>query len=155
MRRNSDRRTRGATIVDLLVGIGLTAIVLGTAIPNLHALSQPYTLDSVTRVVAADFSTARMKAIAQNRRYRIVFNGDGRWWEVQAETAANVFTTVGARRTLPTGASFGTIASTPVFNTRGMLANPYSIAVVAGNRKRTISVNVLGDTTFTHAQVAG
>lgn len=151
MRRNPHRRTRGATIIDLLVGIGITAIVLGTAIPNLRALGQPYTLDAVSRVVSADLAGARMRAIAQNRRQRVVFNADARWWEMRAETAPNVFTVVGARRTLPTGASFGNVNTNPTFDTRGMLTAPFSLVVSTGERKRTISVNVLGDTTLSAA----
>jgi Tfp pilus assembly protein FimT len=152
MRRFPDRRTRGATIVDLLVGVGLTAVVLGTAIPNLRALTEPYTLDTASRVVAADFAVARMRAIAQNRRHRIVFNDDGRWWEVQAETAPNSFTVVGARRTLPAGADFGNVAANPTFDTRGMLAAAFSVDVAGGGRQRTVSVNVLGDTIVSHAE---
>jgi len=151
MRRTPDRRTRGATIIDLLVGIGITAVVLGTAIPNLRTLSQPYTLDSVARVVSADLAGARMRAIAQNRRHRVVFNADARWWEVRAETSPNVFTVVGARRTLPTGARFGSVNASPTFDTRGMLTAPFSLVVSTGARQRTISVNVLGDTTFSTA----
>jgi Tfp pilus assembly protein FimT len=152
MRRIPDRRTRGATIIDLLVGVGLTAVVLGTAIPNLRALTEPYTLDTASRVVAADFTVARMRAIAQNRRHRIVFDDDARWWEVQAETAPNSFTVVGARRTLPVGADFGSINSNPTFDTRGMLAAAFSLDVRGDGRKRTVSVNVLGDTTVSHAE---
>jgi hypothetical protein len=152
MRRNPDRRTRGATILDLLVGIGLTAIVLGAAIPNFRALTEPYVLDTASRVVATDMKTARMRAIAQNRRHRVFFNDDAGWWEVQAETAPGTFTTVGARRTLPTGAAFGTIATNPIFDTRGMMAANFSLDVQNPHGKRTVAVNVLGDTTVGHTE---
>lgn len=143
-------------MIDMLVGIGITAIVLGTAIPNLRTLTEPYKVDTASRVVASDFAVARMRAIAQNRRYRIVLNGDGGWWEMQAETAPNVFTTVNGRRTLPDGVHFGTIAGTPVFNTRGMLTSGFSVSVSSAGRQRTVSVSMLGDATVSHTQaVAG
>lgn len=139
-------------MIDVLTGMAITAVVLGTAIPNLRAFTRPYALDSATRSIAADMSVARMRAIAQNRRHRVQVNTDGRWWEVQRETAPGTFTVVGGRRMLPQGVSFDDVSGTPTFDTRGMLAANFSLEVTNGERKRAMSVSVLGDTTVGYAQ---
>ena len=141
-------------MIDVLTGMAITAVVLGTAIPNLRGFTRPYALDSAARSIAADMSVARMRAIAQNRRHRVQVNADGGWWEVQRETAPGTFTVVGGRRTLPGGTSFGNVSGTPTFDTRGMLAATFSLDVSNGERKRTMSVNVLGDTSVGYAVAA-
>jgi Tfp pilus assembly protein FimT len=127
--------------------------VMGTAIPNLRAMGDPYAVDSTSQAIASDFSAARMRAIARNQRHRIVVNADQGWWEVQAETAPNAFTVVGGRKTLPRQMRFQNVSATPpVFDTRGMLAGNFSLDVSGTGRKRVVSVNVLGDTAVSHPQ---
>ncbi len=101
MSRTPDPRTRGATIADIIVAIGISLVSLGMAVPNLRAFAAPYSLDTATRVVAAEFSVARMRAIAQNRRHRINFDDGADTFALQAETAPGVFTDVGATRPMP------------------------------------------------------
>lgn len=152
MRRTPESRTRGATLIDVLVGIALTAVVVGTALPNLRAFTEPYALDTASRLLAADVAAARMRAIAQNRRHRIVFSADGGWWELQAENAPGSFTPVGARHTLPDGCTFTGLDANPTFDTRGMLAADFEAEISAAGAKRTVDVNVLGDTTVSKAE---
>jgi Tfp pilus assembly protein FimT len=131
--------------MDVLVGIVISAVLIGIAVPTIPALMDPYRLSFAARVVASEFSTARMKAIAQNRRHRITFDVDAGRYQLQEETAANNWTAVGGVHELPTGCSFGEIATTPTFDTRGMLDQAYDIEVSSANQTKTVSVNILGN----------
>lgn len=136
----------------MTVGIGITVVILATTLPNLRLFTDPYIVDAASQMVAADFTVARMRAVGQNRRHRIVFDQAGGWWEIQGEAGPNVFTAVAGRRTLPAGMAFGTVSTTPIFDTRGMLTAAFRLAVKGEGRQRTVAVNVLGDATVSDAQ---
>ena len=57
MRRN--RQTRGTSLIDVLVGIVISAVLLGIAVPTIPALMDPYRLSFAARVVASQLSSAR------------------------------------------------------------------------------------------------
>jgi hypothetical protein len=145
MRIRRTRATRGTSLMDVLVGIVITGVILGIAIPTIPALMDPYRLSFATRVVASQLSAARMKAIAENRRHRVNFNVDAGTYQLQVESAANTWAAVGGVHELPTGCGFGTIASAPTFDTRGILAQGYDIQVHSTNQSKTVSVNLLGN----------
>ena len=138
------RRNRGTSLMDVLVGIVIAAVLMGIAVPTIPALMDPYRLSFAARVVGSELSAARMRAIAQNRRHRLNFNVAGGTYQMQVETAANTWSPVGGIHELPTGCSFGTIASPPTFDTRGMLNQNYDIAVSSATQTKTVAVNVLG-----------
>jgi hypothetical protein len=142
------RSERGTTITDLMVALGIGAVLLGIALPNFTAMRAPYALRSATTTIASDVAVARMRAIAQNRRQRLAFDENAGTWALQEESAPGTFDTVGATRTLPTGCTFGTSPSSPIFDTRGMLAAPAALEVSCEAGTRIISVNVLGQATI-------
>ena len=139
------RRTRGTSLVDIMVGIAISAVLIGIAVPTIPSLMDPYRLSFAARALGSEMSTARMRSIAQNRRHRVIFDVTGRTYQLQEETAANTWTAVGGSRELPTGCTFGEIPSNPTFDTRGMLAQSYDIAVHSAAQTRTVSVNILGN----------
>jgi len=132
-------------LIDVLVGIMISAVIMGIAVPTIPSLMDPYRLSFATRVVASQLSGARMRAIAQNRRHRLNFDVDAGTYQLQVESAANTWTAVGGMHELPSGCGFGTIASPPTFDTRGILAQGYDIQVYSVNQSKTVSVNILGN----------
>lgn len=138
---------RGTSFMDVLVGIAISGVTLGIAMSTMPSLMQPYRLSSATRILTAEFRVARMKAIAQNRRYRINFNDDGGTYRIEEEASANNWqvTTGSGVQTLPDGISFSEINTTPTFNAQGMLNQAFSVDVSSGDKTRTVSVNLLGN----------
>lgn len=130
--------------MDVLVGIVIAGVLMGIAVPTIPALMDPYRLSFAARLVATELTSARMQSIAENRRHRINFNTTARTYQMQVETATNTWAAVSGVQTLPTGCTFGTIASAPTFDTRGMLNQAYDITVSSASQTKTISANVLG-----------
>lgn len=155
MRSRRSRRTRGTSLMDVLVGIVIAGVLMGIAVPTIPALMDPYRLSFAARVVASELSAARMKAIAQNRRHRLNFNEDAGTYQMEVETATNTWSPVGGIHELPTGCAFGTIASDPTFDTRGMLAQNHDIPVHSNTQLKTVSVNILGNVQITQGAYGG
>jgi type II secretory pathway pseudopilin PulG len=145
MRSRRSRRTRGTSLMDVLVGIVIAGILMGIAVPTIPALMDPYRLSFAARVVASELSVARMKAIAQNRRHRITFDTTAGTYQLQVETAANTWTAVSGVRGLPSGCTFGAVATPPTFDTQGQLGQAYDIALHSASQTKTVSVNILGN----------
>ena len=73
-KRNS--KARGFTILELVVTVALLAIVLLIAIPNFHRITVNSNLKTAARDLVADFNALRERALAENREYRLSFNGN-------------------------------------------------------------------------------
>ena len=73
MRTRSDQ---GFTIMELVVVMTLALIIMGIALPNLLSWLPTYRLSAGARQVASDLQLARMKAISQNAKFRLIFNGN-------------------------------------------------------------------------------
>jgi len=144
------RRSRGYTLIESLITIGIMAIVLGIGVPRLSRLRSPYIMSGATRQIAAHLQAARQRAIARNVSYRLNFNPSAKTYTIERQVGAN-WVVDGATFNLPAGASLGTI--TPgnqiAFDTRGMLAANATIPVtVTGSGTKNVNVNVLGKTTI-------
>ena len=153
MRPARRRGTRGMTMVEIMVALGIGAVLLGIAVPSFTAMRAPYALRTATTTIASDVAVARMRAIAQNRRQRLAVSTDADTWVLQQETAPGTFESVGGTRALPTGCTFGAASDSPIFDTRGMLAVPASLEVSGEAGTKTISVNVLGQATITDGAI--
>jgi Tfp pilus assembly protein FimT len=138
------------TILEVLTATAITAILLAIGIPQMVRLRAPYALASASRQIAADFQAARMRAIARNTRYRIAFNATARTYSVERETTPNTFVAEGGVQTLPAGTTLTAAdPANPVFDTRGMLGANVSVTVsMPGSGTKTVTVNVLGQTTI-------
>jgi Tfp pilus assembly protein FimT len=62
---------KGVTIVELLVTVGLLAILVVTAVPGLQSLFIRLEIHNGLRTVTAALSTARYQAIQENRPVRV------------------------------------------------------------------------------------
>jgi len=66
----------GLTLIELLITMGLLAILLGVSIPLINQTWLPrYRLKSAARNLASNMQLARLKAITTNVRHGIYFDG--------------------------------------------------------------------------------
>jgi len=127
---------------------GLSAMMVAMAVPSLRSLKAPYAGRSAATQVATDLQAARTRAIARNARYKVIFGSSS--YTLNIETSPGTFTQDGATQQLPVGTSIGTVSpGNPIFTTQGMLAAAVTIPVSSnGGRTRTVTANVLGQTTI-------
>jgi prepilin-type N-terminal cleavage/methylation domain-containing protein len=140
------RRQRGFSFVEVLVTMTVLGIVLAMAIPNFRAVGSSYALGQAASQVAADFQSTRMRAIAANRTFRFTYDSTTRTYSMERQNGGSWV--VERRSQLPTGVTVGTVATTPTFNSRGMLIQAVSIPLILNGKTKTVGVNVLGQTTI-------
>lgn len=71
------RKDKGFTLVEMMVVIGIMAIVSAIAIPNFFSFAAGMKLRSASRDLYSNFQQARMKAIRHNTRWAIRFTASG------------------------------------------------------------------------------
>ncbi len=117
--------------------------------PSFVQMRAPWMLRQTAQQVAAEFQKARMRAITRNSRYRFVYTSSTNTYTIDREVAAGSWSTEFTNQ-LPTGATITAPATTPIFDTRGMLNATATIPVnVTGyGTTRTVTINVLGNVTI-------
>ena|SRR6185436_15927032 len=147
----STRATRGRSLIEVLTAISLFAILMATAVPSFNGLRSPYLLRQTAQQVAAEFSKARMRAIARNARYRLTYNSTAKTYQLEREITpgSNTWTSENTN-SIASQVSLSGVGTPPIFDTRGMLNSDVSIGVsVQGYSKtRTVTINVLGQVTI-------
>ncbi|MBF0120180.1 MAG: GspH/FimT family pseudopilin [Desulfobacterales bacterium] len=76
------RNKSGFTLTELMVVIGLIAILSGIAIPTFMGLIPRMKLNGAARQVFGDLSSAKMKAASLNRKVAVFFLSDGHRYEI-------------------------------------------------------------------------
>jgi len=65
---------RGVTLIELMIAVGILAIVVAIAVPNFQAMIQNNRLTSAANEMLGVFQIARSEAIRANRRVTLAFN---------------------------------------------------------------------------------
>lgn len=144
--RNNSRQA-GFTLLELVVGLGLMAVVLGISSPAISTLRTRYILDGASRQVAMEISKARMQAIAQNRTVRFRLIGSRTYVLEESEDGAK-FQAIGNPIVLPSGIAMSTGSNGfPRFNRQGMAPSSTVVFVGNGAGQKTIQVSALGRVT--------
>ena len=149
---------RGLTLLELLLVIVLLGILASLASLRAGPLLSRARLDRGARQVAADLQAARMKAIAQNSRFRVSFRPDSQDyvvdkdehgdWQRHALDAHTSIAADDARLVLPPGVSITAVNSggDVIFVPRGYVDAGMTIALGAdgATEPRRVVVNLAG-----------
>lgn len=146
------KRRRGAsgfTVIELLVTIGVAAVVMATAVPAFMSLLPTINLSSAARQVGIDLQSARVKAVSQSVRYRLSFVGaiPGATTYVVQNDSGGAFVTQTGPFALPPGISVSALtpSSSSVFQPRGTVNAPSTITLRNGNgQTRAVQVTLVG-----------
>ncbi len=99
---------RGISSLELAVVMALIAIMATFTIPYLGSWLKHYRVVGASREVASTLQEARIKAISNNREWRLVVDIDGNlYWLEQGDkvTGSGTWTPMGGNKTLPKGIS--------------------------------------------------
>ncbi len=138
----------GFTIIEIVLVLGVGMIMMAIAIPNLVAVLPGFRLSDGTRQVAKDLQVARMKAIAQNRKFRLNFvssssytvqsdqNGDGTIASTENESGPF---------SLPEGITATPLGATSEFQPRGTASASGTITLQNSNsQQKSVQISVVG-----------
>lgn len=85
----------GLTLVELLVGIAVLAVLLVVAVPSFQTLRQQYLVRSAGMAIYSDLQLARSESIKRNRAVTVCFSGSGSTnWSYQLRDSADCTGTV-------------------------------------------------------------
>jgi len=133
----------------MLLTVSLVTITAGVAVqqigPTLHSSSGR----AATQQVAAALRLTRMRAIAQNVRFRVKFDTVNAKFSVEREMTPGNFVVDEGPFELPGAAAIMAITpADPIFDSRGALVAPTTITIQAPHGgPHTITTNLLGRVT--------
>lgn len=142
------RQPDGFSLIELLIVVGLIAVLAGVSAPVISAGMRQYALISASQQVVSTIRSARAQAVGQNVTLRVRFNhpADGQYQVLDGADAA-----VGSVQNLLDGTNFGDVSGDLEFNTSGRVtplagATPVTIDVSYGidENTRTITVSASG-----------
>jgi Tfp pilus assembly protein FimT len=87
--RSRSAAQSGVTVIELTVALGLFSVLCSVALLQVKPLVAQVRLGRGARQLATDLQVVRMKAIAQNRRFRVTFRPTTRDYVVDKEEGSS------------------------------------------------------------------
>ena len=139
-RQNGTPSDRGFTVIELIVVLAVALIVMGVALPNMISWLPNYRLSSGARQVAGDLQLARMKAISQNTKYRLIFGSlPSTSYTIEKDNGG--FATESGPFSLPDGITVTVVSATSEFQARGTV-NAASVITLQNINSLTKQVQI-------------
>lgn len=139
------RRQEGAfTTVELLIAMMLLGILAGFCTPHLHRWLTTIGIDAAARTLAAELQLGKIRAVAQNTRYRMLFDPEQATYTVQKEVQG-IWEDVAHPRSLPTGVQLTSISPgrNPLyFEPLGTTPGGNAIIILRNAQGRTRAVHI-------------
>ncbi|NQU32119.1 MAG: type II transport protein GspH [Bacteroidetes bacterium] len=142
--------SKGFSLVELLVVIGIIAIIAGIAASSFLGNLPQYRLNGAARQIMGDLMWARMQSVSQNNRFRIVFDDDHQYTILDDDDNDNAEDSTESTfpknlQTSYSDVTFGTITavqpgSDPIFSPDGTLYWPSGYTIYLRNEYGTKSV---------------
>ena len=109
----------GFTLLEIIVTLAIFSILFAKAVPIWSTLVPGYQLNSAARQVATEFQSARNRAMAQYRRFRVVFDSTSTY-KIERENTPGAadYVLFSGPKSLPSSIT-AAANNTPVFQTRG------------------------------------
>jgi len=132
----------GFTLIEILVTMAILTILGAFAVPQWGNLLSKYRLDSAARQVATELHGAKNRAMAQYRRFKLVFDSSTSTYTIQKEQnpGEGDYTAISGSKSLPLGITVE-FNNTPVFQTRGN-ASPGATITLTNTKNETKEVAV-------------
>ena len=155
------RSSRGFTLIELMIAMGIAGILAAVAVPVFIESSARNAVWTASETIGSQIRQARLKAISRNRSFQVRFDcpavgqlrvlavdaatiDDPDRCDVNEEFDSGVFA-------MPTAVSFGNVDTLEV-NSRGIYTSdgviPQTITVTYGANQRTLTVSATGQITF-------
>ncbi len=109
MRKMIILNKRGISSIELAVVLALIAIMATMTIPYLGSWLKHYRVVGASREVTSTFQEARLKAISDNREWRVVLDQDNDTYWLErgnADSGSTSWTAQGGTKSLPKGVIF-------------------------------------------------
>ena len=153
----SAHQPHGFTLVEVMISVGIVAILAAFTVPNLLGQMPKYRLNGASRQLMGDLLAARMRAVSQNRKVQVFFpdahqykicddaNGDGT--VANCEGNAQIkdirgFVALVKNKPYYDVSFLPPPTNNPIFDPRGTASNLATITVsnASGSKKITIAI---------------
>jgi prepilin-type N-terminal cleavage/methylation domain-containing protein len=134
------RRDRGFTVLELLVALGIAAVLTGSGVASLVDLVATARVAGAARAAASGLRLAREQALARGAAIEVRFDAPARAWTTRTAGGAVI-----ATHALPRGVAFARLPARGrvLFGGLGTAENA-TVAFATGPRQRSVIVNQRG-----------
>ena len=136
---------KGFTLIEMLVVIGIIAIVGAISFPVYQNMRPNITLNTATRDLATDMRYGQQLAVTEQLVYNVIFNTGASSYEIRKDSDNDLILS----KILPSGITFYSITeltgNTAKFTATGAAVEPTAIILASnGSKQSTIEIKPSG-----------